>query len=279
MIKLQYTTFLWQNLCSTVVFVATLTGTAVLINCYPMWAYDPHIILKNTEFNITMFTTILLGLMSMIFSINPRWLSWTASCSKLISDLETIELDEVDCNLVGNTLSNKEQNQKAGSSTLSIGESINSEDDIYYSTENVQFANDSRDDIWLDSTKYRIWTKLARPILTGSVKHIVKDIDFGEIKTHCSTEEPVIERKIVFLNENSPRQFNLNDSDTFHHKVKRAFPTKLIFRILIGLGCFLFVLSPIIVASTFMDLSNNRTAYIYCVNQNETRIIQVRRMF
>ena len=93
MIKLQYRTFWWQNLFSTLIFVPTLIGVSVLINKYPRWAYDPNVILKNAEFNILTSSAILMGLISLIFAKHPSWVGFNLSCRSMISKLESINLD------------------------------------------------------------------------------------------------------------------------------------------------------------------------------------------
>ena len=98
MIELQYYTFKWQNISSAMIFISALIIMGVLINGYPSWAYSPDIILKNEDFNIILITTIIMGLLSLTFAVNPNWMTWVnktcKACGDVISMLEVLDEEE-----------------------------------------------------------------------------------------------------------------------------------------------------------------------------------------
>ena len=108
MIELQYYTFWWQNVSSSVIYILALLSIGVLVNLNPSWAYDPNVILGNEDFNVFLITTIIMGVLSLVFAKDPSWLALVNSIlkSKFIQDLrdmmtvkdlgEEKECDEMD---------------------------------------------------------------------------------------------------------------------------------------------------------------------------------------
>ena len=94
MIKLQYYIFRKQNICSTFILVPVLVAVAVLVNHYESWAYNSHVILTNSQFNISVTSIILLGMLSLLLSIEPRWYDMVKSCSNQIAKLD--DRNEID---------------------------------------------------------------------------------------------------------------------------------------------------------------------------------------
>ena len=52
MIDIQYYTFWWQNVSSSIIYVLALMSIGTLVNLNPSWAYDPNVILGNEDFNV-----------------------------------------------------------------------------------------------------------------------------------------------------------------------------------------------------------------------------------
>ena len=105
MIELQYYTFWWQNVSSSIIYVLSLIAIGVLINLNPSWAYDPNVILGNEDFNVFLITTIIMGLLSLVFAKNPSWIGLVNSmmkseaCQSISTMLNSLqELDEEDDN-------------------------------------------------------------------------------------------------------------------------------------------------------------------------------------
>ena len=82
MIELQYYTFWWQNVSSSIIYVLSLIAIGALINLNPSWAYDPNVILGNEDFNVFLITTIIMGLLSLVFAKNPSWIGLVNSMMK-----------------------------------------------------------------------------------------------------------------------------------------------------------------------------------------------------
>ena len=122
MISLQHYIFWRQTLVSTLIFVPTLTVIAVLINFYPWWAYDPHIILTNEEFNMVITVMIVMGLVSLIFS---GFLSKLEVIDQGECKSEAMDFDDVDGNPNGDkqnpTCSNYPISSKSRKRLLAIG--------------------------------------------------------------------------------------------------------------------------------------------------------------
>ena len=89
MIELQYYTFWWQNVSSSIIYILALLSIGLLVNLNPSWAYDPNVILGNEDFNVFLITTIIMGVLSLVFAKDPSWLALVNSIlkSKLIQDL------------------------------------------------------------------------------------------------------------------------------------------------------------------------------------------------
>ena len=281
MIKLQYRTFWWQNLFSTLIFVPTLIGVSVLINTYPHWAYDPNVILKNAEFNILTCSAIAMGLISLAFARNPSWVGFNLSCKNIISKLESINLDadyhdtqeildwddvdapnSVKINPYDGVDEDVTKNTNASSDTIQYRER-NARRWIVQWRMSRQVENALSDDyedkikaIESDANKYDI----------GALEKC--EIRFRDTVDYDDTDGGLIE---TVMADNSPR----TNVDMLSKSRKKNKIKEFVLRALIGIGCLVFVLSPIIVASTFMDFSSNSTAYIYYTNENETNIIQV----
>ena len=186
---------------------------------------------------------MVMGLLSLTFSKHPRWLNWAVSCKKTISEIT--EVDDVDDGKAVNTLyQNGQASENSGGSPLITRASIKAEGWVFIATEEVNNTNTENDSC--------------------------------KIKTKFNATELMIEAKIVSYDEASSCEWTLNNSNIVELKCKGAFLKKLFSRMLIGLGCVGFVLSPIMIAGTLMDLSSDGWAYIYYINKNETKIIQVR---
>ena len=279
MIKLQYRTFWWQNLFSTLIFVPTLIVVSVLINKYPRWAYDPNVILKNAEFNILTSSAIVMGLISLIFARNPSWVGFTLSCRSMISKLESINLDVAypDTQEILNWDDVDSPNPVKITQINEIGEDGNvPADSIQYRERNArrwivqwrmsrQVENALSDDYddkinsierEVNQNKYDIGA-LEKCEIRFKDTVGYDDADGGPIETAFADHLP---QSNIDISSKPQKQKGLKG---------------LVLRALIGMGCLVFVLSPIIVASTFMDFSNNSTAYVYYTNENKTNIIQV----
>ena len=82
MIDIQYYTFWWQNVSSSIIYVLALMSIGILVNLNPSWAYDPNVILGNEDFNVFLITTIIMGVLSLTFAKNPSWLGLVKSMLK-----------------------------------------------------------------------------------------------------------------------------------------------------------------------------------------------------
>ena len=279
MIKLQYRTFWWQNLFSTLIFVPTLIGVSVLINKYPRWAYDPNVILKNAEFNILTSSAILMGLISLIFARNPSWVGFNLSCRSMISKLESINLnvaypdnqeildwDDVDS---PNPVKITQMNEIDEDGNVPV-------DTIQYREKNArrwivqwrmsrQVENALSDD-YDDKIK-------AIESDANEKKYDIGALEKCEIRFRDTVDYDDADGAPIQTAFADPLPQTNIDMPSKPHEQNRI--RDLVLRALIGMGCLVFVLSPIIVASTFMDFSNNSTAYIYYTNENQTNIIQV----
>ena len=92
--NLQNYIFRRQNICSTFIFIPVLVSVAVLVNHYESWAYNSHVILTNSQFNISVASTILLGMGSLLLSFKPKWYDMGKSCSNHIVKLD--DRNEID---------------------------------------------------------------------------------------------------------------------------------------------------------------------------------------
>lgn len=82
MIDIQYYTFWWQNVSSSIIYILALMSIGILVNMNPSWAYDPNVILGNEDFNVFLITTIIMGVLSLAFAKNPSWLGLVKSMLK-----------------------------------------------------------------------------------------------------------------------------------------------------------------------------------------------------
>ena len=82
MIDIQYYTFWWQNVSSSIIYVLALMSIGTLVNLNPSWAYDPNVILGNEDFNVFLTTTIIMGVLSLTFAKNPSWLGFVKSMQR-----------------------------------------------------------------------------------------------------------------------------------------------------------------------------------------------------
>ena len=88
MIQLQYNTFWLQNLCSSAIFIPTLLALFVLINFYQEWNYNANVILDNTNFNMTVYVLVAMGVLSFVLSFNITWVKCMKRFTKAISHLD-----------------------------------------------------------------------------------------------------------------------------------------------------------------------------------------------
>ena len=297
MIGLQYYTFWWQNFFSTIVFVPSLITISVLVNVYPWWAYDPHVILKNEEFNIVITTTIFMGVLSLALAKNPSWMGWTIACKKGIYTLEkldefeaksqeTLNFDDVDGTRGFNL--NAYKNHKPGLIDIDNMSQKNTP------TTSNELRNGSTEPHFKETKRQ---SPTEEPIVLRSHALHQNTIKLQQIANSINYRQSISfqrmssvsndgERKSVDLVTNDCVDGNLKKSSSWQQNVEtpniwkgskeKRFPKEILIRVLIGFGCIIFVLSPIIAASTFMDLSNDRTVYIYYTDENETTITQVR---
>ena len=254
MIELQYYTFKWQNISSAMIFIPFLIIMGVLINGYPSWAYSPDIILKNEDFNIILITTIIMGLLSLTFAVNPNWMTWVnktcKACGDVISMLEVLDEEEaIKDNYESKAVYSKKHEN--GAEKIIGKEYIEPKTAPCHNREDSGHEMDEVDD--------------PGPVISQSGK---------TNETSCYRDPKIIVTKVTV--QNIP-------NETVVIKEKLPIKTsksqmKIVIALFVGLCFLLFVISPIVVACFLTDLGSSRTAYIYYTDPmepNKTTITQV----
>ena len=242
MIALQYNIFWSQSISSTIIFIPTLIIVAILVNTYPCFGYNPNIILRNTEFNIAICTTILTGLLSLTFGKNPRWLYDILCHNTEVPRRKTKQLLHKNGALFDNLKENREEIPEISQSAVSftVKNKMN-DNDISIQNEN-QEDNSSEIKISVDWIQPNIRSKIWKyNNILRNYKFPLASFKFTSLKTNAFTES-------------SKKNFN---------------------KVIISFGCIILVLCPVIFASVLVNLRDNGKAYIYYTNLNETKIIQV----
>ena len=247
MIRLQYDTFWYHSIIWMLIFIPTLIVVGFLVNYNPCFGYNPNIILRNKEFNVAIATTIVMGLLSLTFARNPRWLNEVISCNPTDSDLSGRHVVTLNC----------KSRQKQ--------------------TKNIK-SYENRANL---SRITRSDEKLGRIVC-----HLGKDIDIlqtedtsSEIKTNHDVIRSNIKTIKRLLTKPLTRCLPLDGINTLARKSSKMLPKKVLVRSMVGVGGVVLILSPIIIATLFMDLSSDGRSYVYYINLNETKIIQVDRFF
>ena len=242
MIELQYFTFKWQNISSVVIFIPALVIMGVLINSYPTWAYSPDIILKNEDFNTILFTTIIMGLVSVAFAMNPSWMAWVGKtnkgCGGLISKLDMLDVHE-------EYNENKEFDLERNIDRNCTERIIDKE------VANLKMSRPNDKD-----NNAEEFDEVDNPIAMQQN---------GTINKSFKIHENDHDGKKNKIDENATNHFEKEEKSSLNKSQPRL---KIFIPLLVGIMCLLFVVSPLVIAYLLTDLGISRTAYIYYNDQN-----------
>ena len=96
MILLQYKTFRLQTIWSVVVYIPSLIIMIYVINEKPGWAYDSNVIMSNLTFNVASSVIIIMGLVSLVLSFEPNWVTMLSKFSHYLTTYKVSETDDTE---------------------------------------------------------------------------------------------------------------------------------------------------------------------------------------
>ena len=89
---MQYDTFKSQTIACSVIYIPTLILICVLVNFDKSLSYDPQVIFGNSDFNIHIISTTLMGVNSLVLSNSPDIFNGLEKC------IDSIRTDSEECN-------------------------------------------------------------------------------------------------------------------------------------------------------------------------------------
>ena len=84
LIRQQYSTFRCQTVACFIIYIPVLIFMCVLVNFDKSYSYDPQVIFNNSDFNVHIGVTILMGLISLILSGSPNVFDGFERCMQSI---------------------------------------------------------------------------------------------------------------------------------------------------------------------------------------------------
>ena len=84
LIRQQYSTFKCQTIACCLIYIPVLILICVLVNFDKSYSYDPQVIFDNSDFNIHIGVTILMGLISLVLSGSPNVFDGFEKCMQSI---------------------------------------------------------------------------------------------------------------------------------------------------------------------------------------------------
>ena len=244
MIELQHATFWFQSVVSVAIFIPTLMSVGILVNFFPCFRYNPNIILGNAELNIILSTAIVMGILSLLFARNPRWLKDTI-CSR--------------CNQP-KILKCRDQNVNI----QRIQISYRNEKKTQYNGRGKSLAKSSEETF--DSAR-----KVFQHQDNARKKYDLVEIKF-ERQRFCSN----VKSNFLALKNKMISWLTLKTKIKYHNKLSKPLPEKNISRIIVGLLGVVIILIPMVIARLLISWRGNENAYIFYRNLNQTKIVRVR---
>jgi hypothetical protein len=224
------------------IFIPTLIIVAILVNMYPCFGYNPNIILRNTEFNIAICTTIITGLLSLSFAKNPRWLYDLLCHNTKVSQRKPKQLLQKD----GTSIDMLKENRK--------DVPVNPQSLVSVTVKNKM--NDSN-------------------ICHTSIQNVIQEGDSSEITISIDRFQPNLRSQICKCKNKLAGYWTSYKCTSLKNNSITRFSKKNFNKIIIPFVCIILVLCPVIFASLLVDLREDGKAYIYYTNLNETKIMQV----
>ena len=84
LIRQQYATFKCQTIACCLIYIPVLILICILVNLDKSYSYDPQVIFSNSDFNVHIAVTILMGLISLVLSGSPNVFDGFERCMQSI---------------------------------------------------------------------------------------------------------------------------------------------------------------------------------------------------